>query len=281
MMRGAIRDQFAQRRDPLLAVGLPDERNAATKHQVTGKQDTGLGDKHRQILRRMGRPDMADRNSNEPMRSVDLRVWSSHRSAPSSRVLPSIQGASSWRLASSRAAAVSEFRYSRPAGCARMVAPAALNDLQPVDVVGMEMRHHHITDGLRRDAPDLGDERVGECRRTQRIDDQHALFGDDEARIGDEVAIGRRTQRGVALHHPDVVGHLPGPKPQRLCRKHRGDAGRSEHKDKAKGAQQDSDDAWAVSWCNLRQVSLYPHRMILPRGICTIWIKPDDKKHVD
>ena len=47
------------------------------------------------------------------------------------RVLASIHGARSCRLASRRRAAVSELRYSRPPGCARIVAPAALNACRP------------------------------------------------------------------------------------------------------------------------------------------------------
>ena len=77
-------------------------------------------------------------------------------------------------------------------------------------MVGVVMGDDDMADRLRGDAADLCDQLLRQRRRAQRIDHHHALVGDHEAGIRDEVAIGGRAHRGLALHHPDTRCNAPG-----------------------------------------------------------------------
>ena len=75
--------------------------------------------------------------------------------------------------------------------------------LQTVNVVSVEVGDDDGADRLARDAANGGDEIVRQRGLTQCIDHDHAVAGDHETRVGDEIAVGAGAQRCFTLRKPD------------------------------------------------------------------------------
>ena len=68
----------------------------------------------------------------------------------------------------------------------------ALEILRAVDVIGMVVRVHDVTEWLVGDAPDRGDERLSVQWRRQRVDHQHAILTNNDAGIRDARIVASR-----------------------------------------------------------------------------------------
>ena len=90
-----------------------------------------------------------------------------------------------------------DWQFDASLGC-----PQLLEHLQAVHVVGVVVGQDDVRDLLRRDLLDLGHQPLGQRRRAQRVDHHHAGRGDNKARVGDEVLVGRRAQRRQPLDKP-------------------------------------------------------------------------------
>ena len=66
-----------------------------------------------------------------------------------------------------------------------------LENLQPINVIGVIVRDHHRVDWCRGDFANLNQQTPRQLGRTQGIDQDHAFGRDHKARIRDEVLIGR------------------------------------------------------------------------------------------
>ena len=225
----AQRDQAGQRRDPVLAVGLADEGDAATKHQVAREENARLGDEDHQILGCVRRPDMADHElERADLQPGFLRIQpaiGAHEAGvlvdPRRELLPARLEAPLRRVGVQILAPVA-LREDRRS--------SSLEGLQAVDVIGVVVRDDHIADRLRRQAPDRFDQLLRERRGPQCVDHDHAVVGDHEAGVGDEVSIRKRAECRLALHEPDRLGQL-----LRLHRHRRLDAAACERPEAQRG----------------------------------------------